>query len=122
MKRKYQRDTSFLINGDQDQLKQLFLNLFLNSACAMQEKGGVLTISLKKEKSKVVVTVKDTGKGIAQEHLKKVFDPFFTTRPDGNGLGLSISYRIVEAHKGNIRVQSKVRQWTAFQISFPTFN
>ncbi len=103
---------STVIEGDQAQLKQLLLNILLNSIQAMPE-GGKIFLGLaedtpggEEDRHALVLTVKDTGRGIAPGDLPKVFDPFFTTKESGTGLGLSISYGIVSKHGGEIRISS----------------
>jgi signal transduction histidine kinase len=71
------------------------------------------------EQQKIKIKFKDTGCGIAEENLKKVFNPFFTTREDGTGLGLSICQMIINEHKGNISVESKLGEGTTFTILLP---
>jgi len=108
------------IKGSPGKLQQVFLNLFLNARDAM-ERGGSLAISTSAHDGHVVVTVKDSGAGIARENLEKIFDPFFTTKgaKKGTGLGLSVSYGIVREHGGNIEVQSEIGAGTLFELSFP---
>jgi signal transduction histidine kinase len=107
------------LNGDRSQLKQLFLNLFLNSIQAMAE-GGELRLEVSsKDSQSVVVAVSDTGEGILEENLDRVFDPFFTTKKGGTGLGLSIAYGIVKSHEGEIEVRSKVGQGTTVLVKLP---
>ncbi len=103
---------SAIIDGDQAQLKQLFLNILLNSLQAMPD-GGKISLGITGDPPGggdnhhgLTVTVRDTGRGIAAEDLPKVFDPFFTTKEDGTGLGLSISYGIVSKHGGEIQIES----------------
>lgn len=102
------------------QLNQVFMNILDNAQDAMGEKG-TLTINVYKEHSKVKIEFIDTGKGIPEENLKKVFDPFFTTKPvgKGTGLGMSISYRVINDHHGTIEVESKVNAGTKFTITLP---
>lgn len=107
------------LNGDKSQLKQLFLNLFLNSLQAMNE-GGELKLEVASTDGRnVLITVSDTGEGIPEENLDRVFDPFFTTKKGGTGLGLSICYGIVKSHEGDIEVRSKVGRGTAVLIKLP---
>jgi signal transduction histidine kinase len=111
--------SSIYLNGDRSQLKQLFLNLFLNSLQAMTE-GGELKLGLSSPDSRnVLIVVSDTGKGIPEENLDRVFDPFFTTKKSGTGLGLSICYGIVKSHGGEIEVRSKVGQGATVLIKIP---
>jgi two-component system, NtrC family, sensor kinase len=102
------------------QLNQVWLNLLVNAAHATREGGEVLIIT-RGEGERVVVTVSDTGCGIAPEHLTRVFDPFFTTKPvgEGTGLGLSVTYSIVERHGGEITVESELGKGTTFTVTLP---
>lgn len=108
--------------GDADQLKQVFLNIILNAIAAMPE-GGSMTIAteLLPKKHKVEVRISDTGVGIPKENIGQIFNPFFTTRPvgEGVGLGLTIAYTIVERHKGSIDVTSEVGKGTTFSVRLP---
>jgi len=109
------------IRGNPRNLQQVFLNLFLNSIHAMP-KGGTLLIEAKVDSDRFVrVSVSDTGIGIPPEILDKVFDPFFTTKEpgQGTGLGLSVSYSIIEKHRGRIAVESEVNKGTTFSIFLP---
>ena len=106
-----------LIAVDPDQLKQVFLNLILNAVQAMPD-GGRLEIFTEGRKSSLVTTFRDTGPGIPSHILSKIFNPFFTTRQSGNGLGLAISQRIVQAHGGQIDVETS-DQGTTFKVSLP---
>jgi signal transduction histidine kinase len=93
------------VAGDQAQLRQVLLNILMNAVEAMQ-KGGELTVHLSRrhtpELDSLVVAVRDTGPGIPDHFLEKIFDPFVTTKPQGSGLGLSICLGIIEAHRGTI--------------------
>ncbi len=112
-------NTPLLLNSDKAQLKQLFLNILLNSAQAMKE-GGELKIEVHpKDNHNILITVTDTGEGIPEDKLDNIFDPFFTTKSGGTGLGLSICYGIIESHKGEIEVKSKVGQGTIISIILP---
>jgi len=111
--------TPILLNSDKAQIKQLFLNIMLNSAQAMTL-GGELKIEVQpKNNHKILITVTDTGDGIPEDKLDNIFDPFFTTKSGGTGLGLSICYGIIESHKGEIEVKSKVGQGTTISILLP---
>jgi PAS domain S-box-containing protein len=107
------------IKGNPGKLQQVFLNLFLNARDAM-ERGGVLALKTSAHDGRVLVTVADSGAGIARENLEKIFDPFFTTKgaKKGTGLGLSVSYGIVREHGGNIEVHSEIGAGTRFELSF----
>ncbi|HMY20486.1 MAG TPA: ATP-binding protein, partial [Polyangium sp.] len=111
------------VRGIPDQLTQIFVNLFTNAAHAMREHGGRLTIqtSVVPGQSKVRVGVEDEGHGIAPEHLEKIFEPYFTTKPEGmgTGLGLSIVRSIVTAHGGEIRAYARTNQGAVFEVDLP---
>jgi two-component system sensor histidine kinase PilS (NtrC family) len=131
-------DGDALLNADSRQLRQVFWNLFLNASQAMPE-GGELTVNAKCKlqnanmKRKIVsekdlpkpegnfleITVSDTGSGISEEDLPKIFDPFFTTRDSGSGLGLTMVYKIIESHHGQIKVESTRGKGTTFTILLP---
>jgi two-component system, NtrC family, sensor kinase len=102
------------------QLNQVFLNLMVNAAQAMPD-GGTLSLTTSEEETCAVVTISDTGSGIAPDHLKKIFEPFFTTKPvgSGTGLGLSISYKIIEEHRGTMFVESALNVGTTFIVKIP---
>ena len=108
------------ICGSRDKLKQVFLNLLLNARDAMPE-GGTLVMGVTQEGERAVVTVRDSGSGIAPEHLPKIFDAFFTTKSEvsGVGLGLAVTYGIIQQHKGTIDVRSTPGQGTEFTIRLP---
>ena len=105
--------------GFEFKLQQVFLNLFLNARDAMPS-GGWLTIATRLENGRAIADVRDTGAGVAPEHLARIYDPFFTTKGigQGTGLGLSISYGIVQEHAGTIQCESAVGQGTRFVLSF----
>jgi len=115
-------DNEVMVDGDKELLKQLFLNLFLNAAHAMEEKGGVLKVSIKPLEIFVDVIIEDSGIGIESEVLDKIFDPFFTTSHGGTGLGLSVVNKIIEKHKGAITVESELNKGTIFTISLKREN
>ncbi len=105
---------------DQDQIKQVFLNLATNAIQAMPG-GGKLTISAYTQNMKVYVVFTDTGRGINSEVVKRIFDPFYTTKEHGTGLGLAISYRIIEAHGGRISVDSTPGAGSVFVVELPVY-
>jgi signal transduction histidine kinase len=104
--------------GDREQLKQAFLNLVLNALQAMPE-GGTLTIGTETTDGQLRIRFTDTGQGIPQENLERIFNPFFTTRQEGTGLGLAITHRIVQGHGGRIEVQSVLGEGTTFIVVLP---
>ncbi len=112
------------IYGNSGKLQQVFLNLFLNAKDAMPN-GGTLMVSTSNGNA-VNVRVSDTGSGIAQEHIARIYDPFFTTKnavregqKRGTGLGLSVTYGIIQEHAGKINVESQPGQGTTFHLEFP---
>ena len=111
-----------MILADANQIQQVFMNILLNAADAMPA-GGVLTITsdLIPEDSFVQVRFSDTGTGIPEKNLNRIFDPFFTTKADkkGTGLGLAVSYGIIDRHRGQIEVQSEEGKGTTFIIKLP---
>ncbi len=110
-----------LIQADAAQLQQVFVNLFNNSAYAI-ENAGAITVSISPvEPKSVEIKVSDTGSGISPENLTKIFTPFFTTKPagKGTGLGLSIVYGIIKIHHGQIAIQSQVGQGTTVIMTLP---
>ncbi len=100
---------------DPELMKQVFTNLILNAMQAMFS-GGELSIRSAVESDRIAIEISDTGQGISEERLKNIFDPFFTTKEKGAGLGLAITYKIIQGHGGNITVQSKVGEGTAFKV------
>jgi signal transduction histidine kinase/iron only hydrogenase large subunit-like protein len=106
------------IHADETKLKQVFLNIILNGAQAM-EGNGRLTISTIADKKQVKVKIQDTGPGIPPENMGKLFSPFYTTKEKGTGLGLAISYGIIERHGGRIDVDSELGKGSTFTITLP---
>ena len=106
--------------GDLGQLQQVFVNLFINAAYAMQG-GGELSIWHTEGDQRVIIHVKDTGSGMDEETIGKLFIPFFTTKPVGvgTGLGMSVSYVILETHDVQVTVDSEIGLGTTFNLSFP---
>jgi signal transduction histidine kinase len=113
-----------LVTGDRTQITQVLLNLVLNAISAME---GVpaeqrrLTLSTAKSDRAVVISVRDTGCGISSENLAHLFEPFFTTRSGGMGLGLSISQSIILAHRGRIWAENNKDQGATFYFSLPVW-
>lgn len=125
-KLKYKADTELQLGdipqilGNSLSLGQVFTNLLTNAADAIK-KWGKITIATYAKDSKIYAIVSDTGCGIPQENIKKIFDPFFTTKKigEGTGLGLSVSYGIVQKHGGEIEVESEVGKGTTFRVILP---
>ncbi|OGW77998.1 MAG: hypothetical protein A2Z83_02880 [Omnitrophica bacterium GWA2_52_8] len=111
------------VQGIQNELEQVFTNLLVNSRDALKGKEGEAFIKIRafQDAGKVCVTVEDNGLGIAKHHLTKIFDPFFTTKDvgKGTGLGLAVSYGILQKHHCQVAVQSTEGQGTVFTLSFP---
>jgi two-component system NtrC family sensor kinase len=108
------------VQGNPRNLQQVFLNLFLNAIQAMPE-GGEMHVTASRHEHWVQVSVRDTGVGIAEENVGKIFEPFFTTKEagEGTGLGLSVSYSIVEKHGGRIEVSSRPGEGSTFTVCLP---
>ena len=108
-----------LIIGNKGQLQQVFVNLFVNASYAM-DKGGVLTITASQNDDSLIIKVSDTGMGMDKNTLRQLFTPFFTTKPVGvgTGLGLSVSYAIIEAHDARINVKSVEGEGSTFEMIF----
>ncbi|MFH1428461.1 MAG: ATP-binding protein [Candidatus Margulisiibacteriota bacterium] len=113
------------VNGNDSQLRQVFLNMIVNAKDAMLGGGKLTIMTFLKPDDHNFAEIKfiDTGYGIIQEKLDKIFEPFFTTKPkgEGTGLGLSVSYGIIQNHKGSIDVQSAENKGTVFTISLPIY-
>jgi len=103
---------------DEHQIEGVFLNLILNSLAAMP-KGGKLIISAEGNNKEVEISLSDTGVGISEENLQKVFNPFFTTKKGGTGLGLSLVHQIVHSLQGSLNIDSKIGKGTCITLTFP---
>jgi two-component system sensor histidine kinase HydH len=120
-----------MVEGDDHELQQAFVNLFLNALEAM-ERNGTLAVATETVSADTVVNgstacstqlrviIRDTGAGIAPQDLERLFEPFFTTKPAGTGLGLPITQRIIHEHHGDIEVESCIGEGTTFRITLPT--
>jgi two-component system sporulation sensor kinase A len=108
----------FFATLDSYLLKRVMTNLVLNAVQAMPE-GGRLTIKASRNDSEVSLSVQDTGVGILEENMPKLFQPLFTTKAKGQGLGLPVCKRIVEAHRGRFSVTSKVGYGSTFTVHLP---
>jgi signal transduction histidine kinase len=104
--------------ADHGQLYRAFLNIFINASQSM-DKGGSIKVHAGEDKGRLYVEIEDTGCGISQENLKRIFNPFFTTKDKGTGLGLSIVRKIIEGHKGTIAIQSQEGKGTRVEILLP---
>jgi two-component system, sporulation sensor kinase E len=109
----------FWIECEPNQLKQLFINIIKN-AIEASEKGGRVTIHLdKKENKKVSITIRDQGCGISKERLERIGEPFYSSKDKGTGLGLTVSFKIVQAHNGTIIFDSEQSEGTTVRIELP---
>jgi signal transduction histidine kinase/CheY-like chemotaxis protein len=106
------------IHGSKYQLEHVFMNLALNAKDAMR-KGDVLKFTTYTQFEKVIIEVQDTGAGIAPEIIDTIFEPFVSTKESGNGLGLFISYGIIQKHNGTVQVESNLKKGTQFTLAFP---
>jgi len=109
------------VDGDMNQLQQVFVNLSLN-ACEAMPGGGTLTVSTMADDGRVLVKLTDTGCGIKKENLQRILEPFFSTKPvgQGTGLGLSVSYGIVRQHGGSLEVESEEGKGSTFTVVLPS--
>jgi two-component system sensor histidine kinase PhcS len=115
-----------LVQASQTQLSQVLVNLLINGARAtkhpdLKERGGQISIQAEHLNNRILIRLRDNGSGIAEQHLKQIFDPFYTTQAVGSGLGLglSICHTIVSDHGGIISVTSEHGSWTEFTIELP---
>jgi len=108
------------VRGDRDKLNQVFLNLLLNSLQAMDE-GGKLMIRTTRRENQVICTVEDDGCGLEEDNVARVFDPYFTTKKDGTGLGLAMSAKIIEEHAGSIEFRSTLGSGTTVSVRLPAY-
>ena len=104
--------------ADENQLSQVFVNLILNALDAMPDGGSLIVRSYEKDSS-VIIEFEDTGIGIPKENLMKIFDPFYTTKEKGTGLGLAVSYNIIKKMDGSLSVESEEGQGTTFTVKIP---
>ncbi|MBN2364215.1 tetratricopeptide repeat protein [candidate division WOR-3 bacterium] len=110
-----------LVLGDPSQIHQILLNLFTNARYAMRDNGGIIELRLKKKDNRIILTFLDTGEGIEQSSLDRIFEPYYTTKKDGegSGIGLAIVHGLVKKSNGEITVNSEIGKGTVFEISFP---
>lgn len=110
------------IDGDRNQLKQALMNIILNSIQAIEQKGQItilLDTVINKNREMIQITIQDNGIGIAPDDLPHIFDPLFSNRENGCGLGLSIAYNIIELHQGTIKIESEKKRGTTVKILLP---
>ncbi len=112
------RATPDTIRADESQLQQVFMNILLNAVEAVGSNGEVI-VGTENAGAHMLVFIRDTGMGIAQENLSRLFEPFFTTKKNGTGLGLAICQRVIEEHRGKIEIHSEPGNGSAFIITLP---
>jgi len=115
---KFYKNVKITIQGDSKQLKQAFINVIRNG-CQAMDNNGILSVRITSDNKKVDISITDTGQGIPPQDIDRIFDPFYTTKTFGVGLGLAISKGIIEEHGGKIMVESELLKGTTFTISLP---
>jgi PAS domain S-box-containing protein len=105
---------------DKEKLKIAFLNIIINAIEAMEEETGILTITISSTHDHHRITIGDNGCGMSEEDTGKLFEPYFTSKPKGMGLGLAATYAIVQSHKADIEVHSVLKEGTTFTVTFPS--
>jgi len=120
IERDYLKSEASIITADSEQLMQAFLNIILNAVAAMPEGGKLLIKTILVKNNTLQIQFSDTGCGIAKEKIENLFKPFFTTKVQGMGLGLTVTKRIIEQHKGMIKVESQEGAGTTFFVELPT--
>lgn len=112
-------NTPCYMMANREKLRIAFLNIIINAVEAMEPEKGILTISIDSAKNIHVVTIRDNGCGIPEENISRLFEPYFTSKRNGMGLGLAATLNILQSHRANIDVSSVINQGTTFTISFP---
>ncbi len=112
-------DEPLYVEADSEKLMLALLNIVINAVEAMEEEKGVLNISLESEEGDINLRITDNGCGISEENISRLFEPYFTQKRNGVGLGLAFTLNIVQAHKGRIEVASQQGEGTTFTVSFP---
>ena len=112
-------DRDCYIMANKEKLKIAFLNIIINAIEAMEPNTGILQITIDSNKDTHYVSIKDNGCGIPEENISRLFEPYFTSKRNGMGLGLAASLNILQSHKATIDVTSVMKQGTTFTITFP---
>ena len=112
-------DTIPTIEAVGSQIQQVFINLILNAMDAMLPEGGILNITIRPLKGGIEIIFQDQGKGIPREKQENIFEPFFSTKDGGTGLGLTVSYNIVTAHGGTLELLTERGPGACFRIFLP---
>jgi len=110
---------SLPVKADNDLLKHAVLNIVLNGVQSMEDGGGELEITTRHDESSATIAVRDQGKGIPPEIQDKVFNLFFTTKKGGSGIGLAMSYRVMQLHGGSLSFESEIGKGTVFRLTLP---
>ena len=112
--------SSMMVSLDENQIEQVLVNILLNAIQAIDNNGTIsIKTSANTKENELKIEITDSGCGIAQEQIDKIFDPFFSTKSKGTGLGLAVSYGIINSHEGNIKVDSRPGEGTRFTITLP---
>jgi signal transduction histidine kinase len=106
------------VRCDPEQIRQVLLNLLLNAVQAMPE-GGTVSLVARKEPGMICIQVRDTGMGIPQSNVESIYDPFFTTKQNGTGLGLAVGYQIMQQHGGELRLEQNGPGGACFAMLLP---
>jgi PAS domain S-box-containing protein len=114
------QSTPCMIMANREKLRIAFLNIIINAVEAMEPGKGILTVTVETQKGMHVATIRDTGCGIPEENISRLFEPYFTSKRNGMGLGLAATLNILQSHRANIDVSSVLKQGTTFTISFPS--
>jgi signal transduction histidine kinase len=110
------------ITGDRVQLQQVLMNLMMNGIDAMKDSNGtreLIVNSQRADNQQIMVTISDTGVGLPPQHADKIFNAFFTTKPNGTGMGLRISRSIIESHGGHLWAENNSPQGASFHLTLP---
>lgn len=118
---KSELEENLCIQGNRGEVKQVLINIIKNGIESM-DMGGLLYVKLYKAAGFVFIEIKDTGKGMTESQLKKIGTPFYTTKEKGTGIGMTITYQLIQSMRGSIRVESKLGKGTTFTITFPIQN
>ncbi|MFK5954121.1 MAG: ATP-binding protein [Desulfobacterium sp.] len=110
------------VMGNEQEFRQVIINLFINACHALDKKGDIFLTTRRNRSDEAIIVVKDNGKGISPKNITRIFHPFFTTKPagQGTGLGLSVSYGIIKKHGGRIRAESEENKGATFTITLPS--
>ncbi len=114
----FRQTESCMVNGDENQLKQVFINIIKNAIEAMPD-GGNIHIYTERDEEYAVISIQDEGNGMSKEKLENIGKPFFSTKDQGTGLGLPICLRILKEHNGKLNIKSKNGEGSTFQVILP---